>query len=962
MKRGIALLFVFVLISCLITACGGGGGNGGGSGTTNGIGPAGGTVTSSDAMASVTIPAGALSQEIAITVEAVSSPVSGNIGTAYEFGPSGTVFSQAVTISITYDETTLLPGQELNLKLAKLVNNQWQQDPNSSVDQGKNVVSGSTNSFSIYGVIVGTDQVNTMPTADAGSDQNVAVGSLVTLDGSKSTDTDGDSITYHWTMTTEPSGSDASLSDPTSVNPTFTADRVGIYVVSLIVNDGTVDSTPDSVTIAVSTIPFTEYVPLNPQDICLETYEWTYGPDTGQQYTSTISGPVVVPYTSGAITGVKRTFFDGDPASTLVLANNGVDVKFLALDDYYISTDCSLTAHPPEWSFSTVFDGMIKDQPGSYFVVNQNDLSDCVAGDTDQKILFSIQDVTVNGTLYPDAVILWYLDLNFPFTTLDFQGKENDLGITLPDSSDTQGYSVTHIEIFGFEAGSIATGDIDAETGVLLDLSERISASCTAQPSYTIGGTVSGLTGTGLVLQNNGGDDLVINANGSFTFNTPLISGSPYNVAVSTQPTGQTCSVTNGTGTVNAANVTTVAVTCGVVTTWQAGPPLNTARNQFAGGVINGKIYVFGGNRNPDGLNLKSTEMLDPASGSWVYKADNEDNGGQGVEEVSGAVVNGKLYVFGAWGGGNPFGVFNFVEEYDPATDTWASKAPMPTTRSGAVAVTYNNKIYVFGGSYDYDGDVTGTGRINYDVVEAYDPGNNTWQTITHMPALLQGFAVGVVGDNAYIIGGADDSLQPNVNVYAYNFTTGNWTTSGFAPLPTPGIYPHSSAAPVVNGKIYLIGGGLTLPDGGGDNVDIYDPVSNTWQTDVPLPTPTTGHLSVVVDNKIYVIGGDYGSNATITATVWSLDLSSFNALTATMTTPRAGHTATLLANGKVLITGGGILASAELYDLATGTFSAIGDMGTARSFHTATLLSNGKVLIAGGYNGGALAGTELFQ
>lgn len=81
---------------------------------------------------------------------------------------------------------------------------------------------------------------------------------------------------------------------------------------------------------------------------------------------------------------------------------------------------------------------------------------------------------------------------------------------------------------------------------------------------YTVGGTVSGLAGTGLVLQNNGGDNLPISANGPFTFPTALGNGSPYNVTVFTQPTGpaQTCTVTNGSGTISGANVTNVQVTC----------------------------------------------------------------------------------------------------------------------------------------------------------------------------------------------------------------------------------------------------------------------------------------------------------------------------------------------------------------------------------------------------------------
>ena len=109
---------------------------------------------------------------------------------------------------------------------------------------------------------------------------------------------------------------------------------------------------------------------------------------------------------------------------------------------------------------------------------------------------------------------------------------------------------------------------------------------------------------------------------------------------------------------------------------WVAESSMLTARDSFTGGVIGGKIYVFGGNGDPNGFNLKSTEMFDPVTHSWTFKASNENNAGQGVEELTGAVFNDKLYVFGAWGGGTPYGVFNFVQEYDPATDTGPQKPP----------------------------------------------------------------------------------------------------------------------------------------------------------------------------------------------------------------------------------------------------------------------------------------------
>ena len=83
----------------------------------------------------------------------------------------------------------------------------------------------------------------------------------------------------------------------------------------------------------------------------------------------------------------------------------------------------------------------------------------------------------------------------------------------------------------------------------------------TANTTYSIGGTVTGLSGT-VVLQNNGGDDLSVSSSGPFTFSTPLADGATYNVTVKTNPSGQTCTVSGGSGTVASANVTNIAVAC----------------------------------------------------------------------------------------------------------------------------------------------------------------------------------------------------------------------------------------------------------------------------------------------------------------------------------------------------------------------------------------------------------------
>jgi hypothetical protein len=95
---------------------------------------------------------------------------------------------------------------------------------------------------------------NTAPVANAGPNQIVVKGSLVHLNGSGSTDVDGDPLTYNWTLITLPAGSTAVLSNPTAVNPTFTADLTGTYVAQLIVNDGTVNSAAATVTITTNAV------------------------------------------------------------------------------------------------------------------------------------------------------------------------------------------------------------------------------------------------------------------------------------------------------------------------------------------------------------------------------------------------------------------------------------------------------------------------------------------------------------------------------------------------------------------------------------------------------------------------------------------------------------------------------------------------------------------------------------
>jgi hypothetical protein len=128
-------------------------------------------------------------------------------------------------------------------------------------------------------------------------------------------------------------------------------------------------------------------------------------------------------------------------------------------------------------------------------------------------------------------------------------------------------------------------------------------------------------------------------------------------------------------------------------------------------------------------------------------------------------------------------------------------------------------------------------------------------------------------------------------------------------------------------------------------------------------------HTATLLGNgKVLIAGGENwppGNNTLLSADLYDPSVGTFSA-TGAMTAARSWHTATLLENGEVLITGGFPgLASAELYNPWAGTFTATGNMNVARRWQTATLLGNGKVLIEGGDSGDGsytLASAELYE
>jgi N-acetylneuraminic acid mutarotase len=178
--------------------------------------------------------------------------------------------------------------------------------------------------------------------------------------------------------------------------------------------------------------------------------------------------------------------------------------------------------------------------------------------------------------------------------------------------------------------------------------------------------------------------------------------------------------------------------------TWTRKADMQIAREYLSASVVNGKIYAIGGASTGIGQVYKTVEEYDPATDSWTTKA----NMPTARCWLSTSVVNGKIYAFGGTVG-SPWTGRSAVEEYDPSTDTWTSKADMPTARWALATSVVDEKIYAIGGESQYL-------NVVYDIstVEVYDPVTDGWSSKAPMPELRGGLSSSVVAGKIYAIGG----------------------------------------------------------------------------------------------------------------------------------------------------------------------------------------------------------------
>jgi RNA polymerase sigma factor (sigma-70 family) len=272
--------------------------------------------------------------------------------------------------------------------------------------------------------------------------------------------------------------------------------------------------------------------------------------------------------------------------------------------------------------------------------------------------------------------------------------------------------------------------------------------------------------------------------------------------------------------------------------TWTKKADMPTPRGYLSSSVVNGKIYVIGGN-DDNGNILSTVEEYNPVTDKWTKKSDMPT----ARYALSASVVNDKIYVVGGMTEIGPKKTwFSTVEEYDPVTDKWTKKLDMPTARLTSVS-SVNGKIYAIGGDNSDNKDLS--------VVEEYDPTTNTWTRKADMPTSRRALSTSVLNGKIYAIGGvSDDQVDEQVvlSVEEYDPVSDKWTRK--TNMPTLRLQVSTS---VTNGKIYAIGGWW---DDVEKTVQEYDPEIDKWTKKADMPTARYGLSTSAVNGKIYAIGG----------------------------------------------------------------------------------------------------------
>ncbi|QIK66372.1 hypothetical protein G7072_08375 [Nocardioides sp. HDW12B] len=318
----------------------------------------------------------------------------------------------------------------------------------------------------------------------------------------------------------------------------------------------------------------------------------------------------------------------------------------------------------------------------------------------------------------------------------------------------------------------------------------------------------------------------------------------------------------------------------------------------------------------------------------------------------------GSVLMSGGKNAASPYGL-RAAEVFQPSTRTWATVGSLALGRTAsATAALAGGRVIVTGGIDDGpSGEVTGT-------TEVYDDDTRTWSAgapllharYEHVATTLQGGRVLVTGGSG-IVG---DEWQDLASSEVYDPTLGDagtWSTTGS--LATPRL---SHTATLLGDGTVLVVGGSDGTEGSGylKRTETFDPATGLWTNAGPLSVGRAGHTATLMgDGKVLVTGGFTDSGTLATSEVYDPATRTWSR-TASLSAPRKWHDATALSDGRVLVAGGQSNTGTEVYSPVTKTWRAAGALATVRQYPSVTALPNGTALVAGGYKAGYLRSAEI--
>lgn len=276
--------------------------------------------------------------------------------------------------------------------------------------------------------------------------------------------------------------------------------------------------------------------------------------------------------------------------------------------------------------------------------------------------------------------------------------------------------------------------------------------------------------------------------------------------------------------------------------TWVIKAPMPTARFAFGAVAVNDLIYAIGGILVlPNGAETTTNinEAYDPASNSWVERAPMPSP--NWLDSFGIAAYQNKIYCIG--------GPANNV--YDPSTDTWEAKTPMPTPRHFLNANVVEGKIYLIGGrvfaNYYYS-----LSAVN----EVYDPATDSWTEKAPMPNAVASYASAVVNNKIYVISGSSSSDITDL-VQVYDPQTDKWSEASPIPIPVENAAADAIGNNATANAIYVVGGSTASDRTLSQNYNqVYFPQNDSWSMSSPMITSKAALSVVVVNYTLYAMGG----------------------------------------------------------------------------------------------------------